>query len=100
MSRGGRKESRPPARTCLGCRAVRNKWELRRIVVTPDGVVSCEGPAPLPGRGAYVCETEACVDRAARQLARALRRPGLSVTPARLREAIQASRGPGSAGTT
>lgn len=61
-------------RTCVGCRRVRPKAELIRLVRRPDGSV---GPdAGAPGRGAYVCRDEGeCLARARKRLARALRAP-------------------------
>jgi hypothetical protein len=65
-----------PVRTCVGCRAKRPKGALVRIALGPDGVVSIdrEGSA-APGRGAYVCPEEACIERATRSgaLRRSLR---------------------------
>jgi predicted RNA-binding protein YlxR (DUF448 family) len=98
MGRGGRKGSVPGLRTCIGCRTVRPKAELQRLVLGPDGAVRCEQGEALRGRGAYLCPTEGCAMRAARRLegARKSRLVGAGVapvTPAALWAAVQAARG-------
>ena len=50
-----------PQRTCVGCRRVRPKAELVRLVRRPGGAVVRDRIGP--GRGAYVCEDAACVER-------------------------------------
>jgi len=67
-----------PQRSCVGCRTVRAKRELIRVVRTPTGeVVLDEGRGKLPGRGAYVCVDRECLRRALRSkaLERALKQP-------------------------
>ncbi|NPA26782.1 MAG: YlxR family protein [Chloroflexi bacterium] len=63
-----------PQRTCIGCRTVSSKWELIRIVRTPDGV-QIDPTRRLPGRGAYLHANRACWEAAfkRRAFARALR---------------------------
>ncbi|MEW6046232.1 MAG: YlxR family protein [Bacillota bacterium] len=64
-------------RTCVGCRQVRPKRELIRVVRAPDGSVSVDSTGKRSGRGAYVCPRTACLEaaRKGRQLERALERP-------------------------
>ncbi|OGK96189.1 MAG: hypothetical protein A3E31_00205 [Candidatus Rokubacteria bacterium RIFCSPHIGHO2_12_FULL_73_22] len=52
-----------PGRTCLGCRRVRPKRELVRLVRSARGVVVVDARARAHGRGAYVCPEPACVAR-------------------------------------
>jgi uncharacterized protein len=68
---------RPPARSCVGCRAVRDKRELTRIVRTPDGRVVLDPTGRLAGRGAYLCDDPACREAATKKgaLSRALAAP-------------------------
>ena len=63
-----------PVRTCLGCRKRADKSSLLRVVVH-DGEVVADVSASLPGRGAWVHPTRACVESAhqRRAFARALR---------------------------
>ncbi len=48
-----------PQRTCIGCRTTSSKWELIRVVRTPEGV-QVDPTRRLPGRGAYVHARRAC----------------------------------------
>jgi len=52
---------------------VRRRSELVRLVRRPDGSVALDEAGTAPGRGAYVCPTESCLERARRRLAGALR---------------------------
>jgi len=53
---------REPGRTCLGCRRQRPRAELIRLVRSPDGTGCFDLDGRLPGRGAWVCPSPACVD--------------------------------------
>lgn len=44
-----------PQRTCIGCRQVRPKRELVRLVVGTDGQVVVDPTGKRSGRGAYIC---------------------------------------------
>ena len=63
-----------PMRQCLGCREMKPKPELLRVVRSPEGEVSLDTRGKKPGRGAYVCPNADCLRRAAksRALSRAL----------------------------
>ena len=63
-----------PQRQCLGCREMKNKKDLIRVVRSPEGAISLDFKGKLPGRGAYVCPDENCLKKAVktRQLERAL----------------------------
>ena len=63
-----------PMRMCLGCREMKEKRSLLRVVKSPEGAISFDRVGKAPGRGAYVCKSKACLERAvkARQLERAL----------------------------
>jgi len=65
-----------PQRSCLGCRATRDKKELLRFVLAPDSTLVPDILAKLPGRGAYTCMNRSCLYNAVRnkQFARAFRR--------------------------
>ena len=55
---------RVPMRQCLGCREMKPKRELIRVVKSPDDVVSLDSKGKMPGRGAYVCPNADCLKRA------------------------------------
>ena len=61
------KPKKTPMRMCVGCREMKPKRELIRVVRSPDGVVSLDPVGKKPGRGAYVCRSEACLKRAIKQ---------------------------------
>ena len=49
-----------PLRTCIVCRAQKDKSELLRIVRTADGSISVDRSGKAAGRGAYVCDCDEC----------------------------------------
>ncbi len=53
-----------PMRQCLGCREMKPKRELVRVVRSPQGEVSLDFRGKKPGRGAYVCHAEPCLKKA------------------------------------
>ena len=52
-----------PQRQCLGCREMKNKKDLIRVVRSPEGAVSLDFKGKMPGRGAYVCPQPECFKR-------------------------------------
>ena len=53
-----------PMRQCLGCREMKSKRELIRVVRSPEGEVSLDFRGKKPGRGAYLCPREECLAKA------------------------------------
>ena len=53
-----------PLRQCLGCREMKPKKELLRVVRSPEGAVSLDLRGKASGRGAYVCPNTDCLKRA------------------------------------
>lgn len=53
-----------PLRQCTGCREMKPKRELIRVVRAPDGGVSLDFRGKAPGRGAYVCKDMQCLNKA------------------------------------
>ena len=51
-----------PQRTCIGCREIRPKREMVRIVRTPDDGVEIDETGKMSGRGAYLCRRQECWD--------------------------------------
>ncbi|MGN6325529.1 YlxR family protein [Pseudolysinimonas sp.] len=70
-----------PVRTCLGCRQRAPRSSLVRVVAR-DGRVAVDAAARLPGRGAWLHRSSACVDKALQRKAfgRALREADLDAT--------------------
>ncbi|MEW8955461.1 YlxR family protein [Clostridium sp.] len=53
-----------PQRMCNGCMEMKPKKELIRIVRSPEGVVTLDLTGKKPGRGAYICKSELCLEKA------------------------------------
>ena len=53
-----------PMRQCLGCREMKPKRELIRVVRSPEGAISLDFKGKASGRGAYVCPDMACLKKA------------------------------------
>jgi len=53
-----------PMRQCLGCREMKPKRELIRAVRSPEGTISLDFRGKAPGRGAYVCRSKVCLQKA------------------------------------
>ena len=66
-----------PMRMCVGCRVMKPKRELVRVVRSPAGAITLDFLGKKSGRGAYVCREPACLARAkkVRGLERALGHP-------------------------
>lgn len=66
-----------PVRTCVGCRRVRPKRLLVRLVRQASGLVVADRTGRATGRGAYVCLDPSCVERAIGRgrLSHAFRKP-------------------------
>ena len=51
-----------PIRTCIGCRGKFSKEDLLRFVRDAAGTLQTDPTGKLPGRGAYVCQSQACIN--------------------------------------
>ena len=56
-----------PMRMCVGCREMKPKKDMIRVVRSPDGEVSLDPTGKKAGRGAYVCYVPECLRRALKQ---------------------------------
>ncbi len=61
------KPKKIPMRMCVGCREMKEKRELIRIVRTPEGDAVLDPTGKRSGRGAYVCRKAECLKRSIRQ---------------------------------
>lgn len=67
-----------PMRQCTGCREMKPKRELIRVVRNADGDINIDTKGKLPGRGAYICPQTDCLKKARKS--RALERAfGVSI---------------------
>ena len=71
------KQRNIPMRMCVGCREMKPKRELLRVVRSPEGEISFDLTGRKPGRGAYVCRSVECLNQAIKkkQLERAFSAP-------------------------
>lgn len=53
-----------PMRMCTGCREMKPKRELIRVVKSGDGVIRLDTTGKLNGRGAYICKCRECFIKA------------------------------------
>ncbi|MBR5289114.1 MAG: YlxR family protein [Clostridia bacterium] len=56
-----------PMRMCVGCREMKEKRSLLRIVKNAEGAISFDRVGKAPGRGAYICRSRECLDKAMKQ---------------------------------
>lgn len=63
-------------RVCVGCELLRPKKELLRVVVSLEGEFSIDKTGKKAGRGAYICPTGECFEKAytAKRLERSLKK--------------------------
>ena len=61
------KPKKIPMRMCVGCREMKEKKLLIRVVRSPEGEVSLDPGGKKSGRGAYVCRNAECLKRAIKQ---------------------------------
>ena len=76
-----------PQRQCVGCREMRDKRELIRVVKSPEGGVSLDFRGKKPGRGAYVCPNAECLKKARKS--RALERAFSAAIPPEVYDALE-----------
>ena len=80
-----------PQRQCLGCREMKDKKALIRVVRSPEGTISLDFKGKLPGRGAYVCPDSECLKKARKS--RALERAFETAIPAEVYELLEQQMG-------
>ena len=52
-----------PLRMCVACREMKPKISMLRVVRTPEGDIMLDFTGKKNGRGAYVCDSEACIKK-------------------------------------
>lgn len=48
---------------CIACRQEKDKKDMLRIVRRQDGTVSLDFTGKQAGRGAYICDDPACIEK-------------------------------------
>lgn len=82
-----REPKKIPQRQCVGCREMKDKRELIRVVKSPEGEISLDFRGKKPGRGAYVCPNAECLKKARKS--RALERAFSAQIPPEVYEALE-----------
>ena len=80
-------EKKIPMRQCLGCREMKPKKDLIRVVRSPEGEISLDFKGKASGRGAYVCPDPKCLKKAIK--ARALERAFSAQIPPEIYERLE-----------
>lgn len=80
------KEKKIPQRQCLGCRTMKDKQALLRVVRSKEGQISLDFEGKKPGRGAYICKDAECFKKARKS--RALERAFKGQIPEEVYEAL------------
>lgn len=58
-----------PVRQCMGCREMKPKNEMVRIIRTPENEICLDKTGRMNGRGAYICMNIECFNKAVRSKA-------------------------------
>ena len=53
-----------PVRRCVGCQEMKGKKEMIRVIRTPEGDFLLDATGKKNGRGAYLCPSRECLDKA------------------------------------
>ncbi len=53
-----------PMRQCTGCREMKNKKEMMRVLKTGEGEILLDTTGRKNGRGAYLCHSLECLEKA------------------------------------
>ena len=80
-------EKKIPMRQCLGCREMKPKRDLIRVVRKPEGDICLDFRGKVSGRGAYVCPNAACLKKAMK--AKALERAFSAQIPPEIYEQLE-----------
>ena len=85
------KQRKIPQRQCVGCRTMKDKKALVRIVKTPEGEICVDATGKKSGRGAYICPNAQCLQKARKS--RALERAFEVAIPPEVYDAMEAELG-------
>ena len=57
-------KSKIPMRQCPGCREMKNKKEMIRVLKTAEDEIVLDATGKKNGRGAYICFSRECLEKA------------------------------------
>lgn len=76
-----------PSRKCIGCNEMKEKKELLRIIKTPEEEILLDRTGKNNGRGAYICYSIQCLEKA--KQSKALERSLKIAIPAEVYEQLE-----------
>ena len=74
-------------RQCTGCREMKSKKEMIRVLKTPENEIVLDATGRKNGRGAYVCLSQECLEKAVKS--RGLERSLKMAVPAEVYEDLK-----------
>ena len=60
-------KNKTPLRQCTGCREMKSKKEMIRVLKTPENEIVLDATGRKNGRGAYVCLSQECLEKAVKR---------------------------------
>ena len=57
-------KNKVPMRQCTGCREMKSKKEMMRVLRTPEEEIVLDVTGKKNGRGAYICKSAECLEKA------------------------------------
>ena len=85
MFLGGNKKI--PMRKCVGCQEMKSKKEMIRVIKTAEDEFLLDATGRKNGRGAYVCPSRECLEKAVRN--KGLERSFKQAIPKEVYEALE-----------
>lgn len=76
-----------PVRKCVGCQEMKNKKEMIRVIRTAEGEFVLDATGKKNGRGAYVCPSRECLEKAVKN--RGLERSFKQAIPKEVYESLE-----------
>ena len=80
-------KNKTPLRQCTGRREMKSKKEMIRVLKTPENEIVLDATGRKNGRGAYVCLSQECLDKAVKS--RGLERSLKMAVPAEVYEDLK-----------
>ena len=80
-------KNKTPLRQCTGCREMKSKKEMIRVLKTPENEIVLDATGRKNGRGAYVCLSQECLEKAVKS--RGLERSWKMAVPAEVYEDLK-----------
>ena len=80
-------KNKTPLRQCTGCREMKRKKEMIRVLKTPENEIVLDATGRKNGRGVYVCLSQECLEKAVKS--RGLERSLKMAVPAAVYEDLK-----------